>query len=71
MVYVYSGFVRPYSLFKKLLYCKGRFKQGQTSKCPLRWNPLEVEIGVMSLLFLLAGAVLGSMRAPVGERYRG
>ena len=33
--------------------------------------PLEVEMGVMSLLFLLAGAVLGWMRAPVAERFRG
>ena len=32
--------------------------------------PLEVEMGVMSLLFLLAGAVLGWIRAPVPERYR-
>ena len=33
--------------------------------------PLEVEIGVMSLLFLPAGAVLGCMRAPVAGRFRG
>ena len=33
--------------------------------------PIEVEMGVMSLLFLLAGAVLEWMRAPVAERFRG